>query len=66
MCGGPVAHLRGYDVYEAGRPIRRFLPSRERPMVGPFVLFDHFGPARLGTEARLDAALRRFSPPAFR
>ena len=47
MRGGPVAHLRGYEVYEAGRPLRRFLPSRERPMVGPFVLFDHFGPTRL-------------------
>jgi redox-sensitive bicupin YhaK (pirin superfamily) len=48
MRGGPFAHqLRGYDVYEAGHPIRRFLPSRERPMIGPFVLFDHFGPARL-------------------
>jgi redox-sensitive bicupin YhaK (pirin superfamily) len=48
MPGGPFAHqLRGYDVYEAGHPIRRLLPSRERPMIGPFVLFDHFGPARL-------------------
>lgn len=48
MRGGPFAHdLRGYDVYEAGQPIRRLLPARERPMVGPFVLFDHFGPVRL-------------------
>jgi redox-sensitive bicupin YhaK (pirin superfamily) len=48
MRGGPFAHrLVGYDVYESGRPIRRFLPSPERPMIGPFVLFDHFGPARL-------------------
>jgi redox-sensitive bicupin YhaK (pirin superfamily) len=48
MLGGPFAHeLRGYDVYEAGHPIRRLLPSRERSMVGPFVLFDHFGPVRL-------------------
>jgi len=48
MREGPFAHrLQGTDVYEAGRPIRRFLPSPERPMVGPFVLFDHFGPARL-------------------
>ena len=48
MREGPIAHrLTGYDVYEAGRPIRRLLPSRERPMIGPFVLFDHFGPARL-------------------
>ena len=45
---GPLAQrLRGYDVYEAGHPIRRFLPSPERPMIGPFVLFDHFGPVRL-------------------
>jgi redox-sensitive bicupin YhaK (pirin superfamily) len=48
MREGPFAHrLQGYDVYEAGHPIRRLLPSRERPMVGPFVLLDHFGPARL-------------------
>jgi redox-sensitive bicupin YhaK (pirin superfamily) len=48
MRGGPFAHqLRGYDVYEGGHPLRRLLPSRERPMVGPFVLFDHFGPVRL-------------------
>src|SRR4051812_22182309 len=48
MRGGPFAHrLRGYDVYEAGHPIRRLLPARERPMIGPFVLFDHFGPVRL-------------------
>jgi len=48
MSGDPFAHrLRGHEVYEAGRPIRRLLPARERPMVGPFVLFDHFGPARL-------------------
>jgi len=48
MREGPFAHrLQGYEVHEAGRPIRRFLPSRARPMVGPFVLFDHFGPARL-------------------
>jgi len=48
MREGPFAQqLRGYDVYEAGHPIRRLLPARQRPMVGPFVLFDHFGPARL-------------------
>jgi redox-sensitive bicupin YhaK (pirin superfamily) len=48
MGEGPFAHqLRGYDVYEQGHPVRRLLPSRERPMIGPFVLFDHFGPARL-------------------
>jgi redox-sensitive bicupin YhaK (pirin superfamily) len=48
MREGPFAHrIQGYDVFEAGHPIRRLLPSRERPMIGPFVLFDHFGPARL-------------------
>lgn len=39
--------VRGYDVYEAGHPIRRLLPSREVSMIGPIVLLDHFGPARV-------------------
>ena len=26
--------------------VRRALPSRERRMVGPFVFFDHMGPAK--------------------
>jgi len=57
MRGGAFAHqLRGYDVYEAGRPIRRLLPSRQRPMIGPFVLFDHFGPARLAPGEGVDIA----------
>jgi redox-sensitive bicupin YhaK (pirin superfamily) len=57
MRGGPFAHqLRGYDVFEAGRPIRRLLPSPERPMVGPFVLFDHFGPTRLAPGEGVDIA----------
>jgi redox-sensitive bicupin YhaK (pirin superfamily) len=57
MRESPFAHqLRGYDVYEAGRPIRRLLPSRARPMVGPFVLFDHFGPSRLAPGDGVDIA----------
>jgi len=57
MGGGPFAHLlRGYDVYEAGRPLRRLLPSPARPMVGPFVLFDHFGPTRLAPGEGVDIA----------
>jgi len=48
MAGTALARqLRGYDVYEAGYPVRRLLPPREGTMVGPFVLLDHFGPARL-------------------
>ena len=42
-----VQRLRGYDVFEAGHRIRRLLPSPRLSMVGPFVLFDHFGPATL-------------------
>ena len=57
MRGGPFAHLlRGYDVYEAGHSIRRFLPSRERAMIGPFVMFHHFGPARLAPGEGLEIA----------
>ncbi|MFO0681196.1 MAG: pirin family protein [Sandaracinus sp.] len=39
--------VRGHDVVEAGHLVRRLLPSAALPMVGPFVLFDHFGPATL-------------------
>lgn len=31
----------------AGVPIRRLLPSRHRPMVGPFILMDQFGPLEI-------------------
>ena len=44
--------VRGYDVFEAGNRIRRLLPSPRLSMVGPFVLFDHFGPVTLAPFGR--------------
>lgn len=34
--------------------VKRFLPSPERRMVGPWIFFDHFGPATLNSEVGLD------------
>lgn len=44
----PTAHdIGGFEV-------RRALPSRERRMVGPFIFFDHMGPAQLDPGHGLD------------
>ncbi|MCB9592199.1 MAG: pirin family protein [Sandaracinaceae bacterium] len=51
-----VQRLRGYDVFEAGHRVRRLLPSPKTSMVGPFVLFDHFGPATLAPGEGIDIA----------
>jgi redox-sensitive bicupin YhaK (pirin superfamily) len=51
-----VQRLRGYDVFEAGYPIRRLLPFPSLSMVGPFVLFDHFGPVTLAPGEGVDIA----------
>ncbi|MGE0786405.1 MAG: pirin family protein [Sandaracinaceae bacterium] len=51
-----VHRLRGYDVFEGGHRIRRLLPSPRVSMVGPFVLFDHFGPATLAPGEGVDIA----------
>ena len=37
-----------------GFPIRRLLPSRTRRLVGPFIFFDHMGPAELGPGTGMD------------
>ncbi len=34
--------------------VRRSLPSREAPSVGPWVFFDHMGPAEMGAGAGMD------------
>jgi redox-sensitive bicupin YhaK (pirin superfamily) len=51
--------LRGYDVFEGGHAIRRLLPAPTLPMVGPFVLFDAFGPATLAVGQGVDIAAHR-------
>ena len=44
----PVTHdLGGFKVH-------RTLPSRQRTMVGPFIFFDQFGPARLAAGHGID------------
>lgn len=48
--------VRGHDVVEQGHRVRRLLPSPELPMVGPFVLFDCFGPATLAPGEGIDIA----------
>ena len=43
---GNIALLIEPRVADLGEfSVRRALPSRERRMVGPFVFFDHMGPA---------------------
>ena len=37
-----------------GFSVRRLLPSRDRPMVGPFIFFDHIGPAVFGPGTGID------------
>jgi len=51
-----VQRARGYDVVEAGHLVRRLLPSPQRPMVGPFVLLDCFGPVELAPGEGVDIA----------
>jgi redox-sensitive bicupin YhaK (pirin superfamily) len=55
-CAPYAQRLRGYDVFEAGYPVRRLLPSPELSMVGPFVLFDCFGPVTLAPGDGVDIA----------
>lgn len=37
-----------------GLEVRRALPSATRKMVGPFIFFDHMGPAQLGPDQAID------------
>ena len=37
-----------------GFVVRRVLPFAERPMVGPFIFFDHLGPAAFGPDHGID------------
>jgi len=43
-----VIRPREHDL--GGFAVRRVLPARERRMVGPFIFFDHMGPAVLPPE----------------
>jgi redox-sensitive bicupin YhaK (pirin superfamily) len=45
-----------------GFEVRRALPSDKRQMVGPFIFFDHMGPAQFSR----GTWFRRAAPPAYR
>lgn len=47
-----IQHLISPKTSDVGFPVQRLLPAAEVPSVGPFVFFDHMGPAqfaRVGT-----------------
>ena len=43
--GGPALIIEPDEHDLGGFSVRRVLPSKQRRMVGPFVFFDHMGPA---------------------
>ena len=45
-CDGVLAQLRAKDRDLGGLSVRRLLPTREQKMVGPWIFFDHMGPAQ--------------------
>jgi redox-sensitive bicupin YhaK (pirin superfamily) len=50
-----VLHLHGrWSDLAGGLRVRRVLPDARRRSVGPFVFFDHFGPATLPPEVDSD------------
>ncbi|GAA5783978.1 hypothetical protein GCM10007860_08750 [Chitiniphilus shinanonensis] len=55
MTASPFLRINGRDeIVGANLPVRRSLPHRERRAIGPFVFFDHMGPARLGPGEGVD------------
>ena len=51
----PIQHLlRSHPRDIGGFAVRRVLPAVPKQMVGPFIFFDHMGPARLGPGEGLD------------
>jgi len=51
----PIEHLlRSHPRDIGGFAVRRVLPSVPKQMVGPFIFFDHMGPARLAPGGGLD------------
>jgi redox-sensitive bicupin YhaK (pirin superfamily) len=51
----PIEHLlRSHPRDIGGFAVRRVLPSVPKQMVGPFIFFDHMGPARLAPGEGLD------------
>ena len=57
-CEGPLLeHLPGREVPLGGAramTVLRSLPNRDRPTVGAWCFVDHFGPADVGPDWRMD------------
>jgi len=50
-----IEHMLGTNAHDIGAfEVRRALPKRERRHLGPFVFFDHFGPAALAPGKGMD------------
>ncbi|MCC8999498.1 MAG: pirin family protein, partial [Candidatus Contendobacter sp.] len=45
-----IQHLLSPKTSDVGFPVQRLLPAAEVQSVGPFVFFDHMGPARFARE----------------
>ena len=45
-----IQHLISPKASDVGFPVQRLLPAAQVPAVGPFVFFDHMGPARFARE----------------
>ena len=45
-----IQHLILPQISDIGFPVQRLLPTAKIPAVGPFVFFDHMGPARFASE----------------
>ncbi|MGO1121157.1 pirin family protein [Rhodovibrionaceae bacterium A322] len=55
QAGTPVARVLSPKVHDLGAfSVQRTLPAAEQRMVGPFVFFDHFGPAVLPADRPID------------
>ncbi len=45
-----IQHLILPQISDIGFPVQRLLPTAKIPAVGPFLFFDHMGPARFASE----------------
>lgn len=45
-----IQHILSPMASDVGFPVQRLLPAARVPAVGPYVFFDHMGPARFARE----------------
>src|SRR5688572_20065844 len=50
----PVTLLKPHEKDIGGFTVRRLLPAHPQKMVGPFIFFDHMGPAQMAPGAGID------------